>query len=36
MTAKTGKYAGDQLYHAIYRDNNPTTLKLMYLTNHKV
>ena len=26
MTAKTGKYAGDQLFHATTRDNNSTTV----------
>ena len=35
MTAKTGYYAGDQLFHAIYRDNDPTTAHFMFLTHHK-
>ena len=36
MTAKMGKYAGDQLLHAMSCDNNPTTEYFMYLTRHKV
>ena len=36
MTGKTGKYARDQLYHAISRDNNHTTVHLIYFTHHKV
>ena len=36
MTAKTGKYAGDQLLHAIYRENDPTTLHFIYFPHHKV
>ena len=36
MTAKTGKYARDQLFHAIYCDNNPTIVHFMYLPHHKV
>ena len=36
MTAKSGKYAGDQLFHAISRDNNPTTVHFMYLPYNKV
>ena len=31
-----GTYAGDQLFHAIYRDNHPTTISFMYLHHHKV
>ena len=31
MTGKTGKYAVDQLFHAISRDNNPTTVHLCIL-----
>ena len=36
LTAKTGKYAGDQLFHAISRDNDPTTVYFMYFTHHEV
>ena len=36
MTAKIGKYAGDQLFHEISRDNNPITLNFIYFTHHKV
>ena len=36
MTAKTGKYAGDQLFHAISRDNDPTAVHFMYFPHHKV
>ena len=36
MTAKSGKYAGDQLFHAISRDNNPTTVQFMYSPHNKV
>ena len=36
MTAKTGKYAGDQLFHAISCDNNPTTVYFMYFPHDKV
>ena len=36
MTSKTGKYAGDKLFHAISRDNNPTTVHFIYLPNHKI
>ena len=33
---KTVKYAGDQLFHTISRDNNPTTLHFMYYPHHEV
>ena len=36
MTAKTGKYAGEQLFHAISRDNDPTTVQLMYFPHHNI
>ena len=36
MTAKTGKYDGDQLFHAIYCDNDPTTIHFMYFPHHEV
>ena len=36
MTAKRGKYAGDQLFHKISRDDNTTTVQLMYFTHNKV
>ena len=36
MTAKTGKYYGDQLFHAISFDNNPTTINFMYCPDYKV
>ena len=36
MTVKIGKYAGDKLYHAISRDNNPTTVNFMFSPHHKV
>ena len=36
MTAKTGKYPRDQLFHAIYRDDDPTTVNFMYFIHHKV
>ena len=36
MTAKMGKYARYQLFHAISRDKNPTTVNVMYLTHNKV
>ena len=36
MTAKTGKYAGDQLFHAISCDINPTTVNYMYFPHNKV
>ena len=34
MNATTGKYAGDQLFHAISHENDPTTVQFMYLTHH--
>ena len=36
MTSKTGKYARDQLFHAISCDKDPTTVHLMYLPHNKV
>ena len=36
MTPKTGKYAGDQLFHKISRGNNPTTVHYIYFPHHKV
>ena len=36
MNATTGKYAGDQLFHAISHENDPTTVQFMYLPHHKV
>ena len=36
MTAKIGKYSGDQLFHAISRDKNQTTVHFMYSTYYKV
>ena len=36
MTAKTVKYAGDQLFHSISCGINPTTIYLMYFSHHKV
>ena len=36
MTAKTGKYSGDQLLRAISHDKNPTTLHFMYFPHHKL
>ena len=36
MTAKTEKYARDQLFRAISRDNKPTTVHLMYFPHNKV
>ena len=36
MNAKTGKCAGDQLFHKISCDNNPTTIHFMYFTLHKL
>ena len=36
MTAKTGKYYGDQLFHAISRDNDPTTIHSMYFPDYKL
>ena len=31
-----GKYSGDQLFRAISRDNNTTTLYFIYFPHHKV
>ena len=36
MTAKTEKYSGDKLFHAISRDNNPATVQFMYFSRNKV
>ena len=36
MTVKTSKYAGDQLFHTIYCDNDPSTKHFMYFTPNKV
>ena len=36
MTAKTGKYSRDQLFHAISRENDSTTVNFMYFPNHMV
>ena len=36
MTAKTGKYARDKLFHTIYHDNEPTTVRFIYFPHHKV
>ena len=36
MNAKTGKYSGDRLFHAIYRENDPTRVNFMYLPHNKV
>ena len=36
MTAKTGKYTGDQIFHTISSDKYPTTIHFMYFTHHKV
>ena len=36
MTAKTGKYARDQLFHTIFCENDPTIVHFMYFTHHKV
>ena len=36
MTAKTVKYAGDQLFHALSRDNNHTTVNVIYFPHQKV
>ena len=36
MNEKTGKYAGDQLFHTIYCDNNPTTVNVLYFIHHKM
>ena len=36
MTCKMGKCAGDQIFHAISCDNNPTNLHLMYFPHRKL
>ena len=36
ITAKTGMYYGDQLFHAISRDKDPTTIHFMYCPDYKV
>ena len=36
ITAKTGKYALDQLFHAVSHDNDPTTLQFTYFPHHKI
>ena len=36
MTAKTGRYYGDQLFHPISCDNDPTKVYFMYFPHHKV
>ena len=36
MTTETGKYAGDQLFHAISHDNYTTTVHFMYFLHHKL
>ena len=36
MTAKTGKYVGNKLFHAISHYKNPTTVIFMYFPHHKV
>ena len=36
VTAKTGKYAGDPLFHAIPRDKNSTTVNFMYFPHHRL
>ena len=36
MTAKTGKYSGDQLFHAISRYNDPTTVYFIYFPHCKL
>ena len=36
MSLKTGKYSRYQLFHAISRDNDPTTVNVLYFTHHKV
>ena len=32
MNVKTVKYAGDQLFHEIFRDNDPITVYFMFFT----
>ena len=36
MTAKMGKYVRDQLFHAISRHNNSTTVNFMYFTHDMI
>ena len=36
MTENTGNYFGYQLFHAITRDNDTTTVHFMYFPHHKV
>ena len=36
MTAKTVKYSRDQLFYAISRDNDPTTVQFMYFPHRKL
>ena len=36
MTEKIGKYPRDQLFHAIFRKNDPTTIFFVYFPHHKV
>ena len=36
MAAQTGKYAGDQWFHLISCDKDPTTVHFMFFTHNKV
>ena len=36
ITVKMVKYAGDQLFHAISRCNDPNTLYFIYFPHHKI
>ena len=36
MTGKIGKYSGDQLFHAISHDKDPTRVNFIYFPHHKV
>ena len=36
LNAKMGKYAGDQLFHAISRDKDPITVYFIYFSHHKI
>ena len=36
MTVKTVEYAEDELFHGIFRDNNPTTVNFMFPCHNKV
>ena len=36
MTAKMGNYVRDQLFHAISRHNNSTTVNFMYFTHDMI